>query len=82
MPKSGRSLDDLAYWTGRELENWTLFISVPILYKILPDNYLKHWALLVQDCHLLLSTKISKEMLDVADQLITDFVKKNTVGTD
>lgn len=72
--KSLRKIGKRARFTAREWENWTLFFSVPVLMNILNNNLLKHWALNVQASHLLLQVEITETMLQVADQLLIEFV--------
>jgi hypothetical protein len=70
-----RLLEIVPHWSAREFENWMLFYSIPVLNNVLPDRYLKHWVLFVQGMHLLLSEKITEEDLNIAEMLITNFVK-------
>lgn len=71
--KAVRGIDDFAHWTGRELENWGLFLSVPLLIDILPQRYLHHWALYVHGIHLLLSDDLPLDAVDVAESLLENF---------
>lgn len=54
----------------------TLYYSLPILQLILTDRALKHWALLVESLHILLSTDISSEMLTHTHQMLKKFVEE------
>ncbi|KAJ1519167.1 hypothetical protein ONE63_011223 [Megalurothrips usitatus] len=71
--KSIRKLDDLAYWTGRELDNWAMYLSIPILNGILPPRFLKHWALYVQANFILLNTELPVDAIDIAEELLEQF---------
>lgn len=71
--RCARELDDFADWKGREFENFVLYHSVPILAKILPANYLKHWCLFVQAMHLLLQDEVTEANLTQASILLRDF---------
>lgn len=71
--KNVRDLKDLAYWTGRELENFGLFISIPVMYTILPKKYVIHWALYVQAIYILLNTEIPLPAVQIASDLIEEF---------
>ena len=73
--KYPRSLFDLAMWKSRDWENWSLFLSLAALLGILPDRYLKHWALFVEGMHLLHSTLITPADVDLSAQLLAEFLK-------
>ena len=50
-----RSLFERAYWKASEYRAWLLYYSLPILIKILPGDYVHHYALLRFTHHLLLA---------------------------
>ena len=50
------------------------FFSLPCLIGILPDNFLRHWLLLVHSLALLLSESISETDLVNADLMLKKFV--------
>lgn len=70
-----RLITDKSYWNSRELENWVLFYSLPIL-RALPRfcPYVKHWASFVEAMHILLESSISAEDVRRARDLLQDFV--------
>lgn len=76
LRKNVRSLNVLAYWTGRELENWAFFLSIPILAGTLPNIFLKHWALYVQGTYIFLRSEVNLEAIDLAEELIEQFCSK------
>ncbi|EEC15543.1 hypothetical protein IscW_ISCW024707, partial [Ixodes scapularis] len=54
-----RSLKDRKFWKAKELENWILYYSIPVMDSILGDCYLRHWAQLVESLHVMLEKEIS-----------------------
>lgn len=48
-----RSLKDRKFWKAKELENWILYYSIPVIDSILGDCYLRHWAHLVEFLHVM-----------------------------
>ncbi|XP_046404345.1 uncharacterized protein LOC124169703 [Ischnura elegans] len=61
---------------ARELENWLLFYSVPVLSGILPGEILKHWKLLVSAMHLLLQDSVPVDTIHEDELLLIEFVCK------
>ncbi|XP_046405027.1 uncharacterized protein LOC124170349 [Ischnura elegans] len=61
---------------ARELENFFLFYSVPVLNGVLSAPYFHHWKLLVSACNLLLQDVVTDEDIDTADLLLLEFVCK------
>ena len=53
LTRAPRSLLHRRFWKGSEWRSWIIFLSIPCLIGILPDNYLKHWLLLVQSLAIL-----------------------------
>lgn len=74
--KAVRSLSEYAFWTGRELENWALYLSVPVLTDILSPRYLKHWAMYVQANYILLQSKLNLSAIKIAEDLLKQFRSK------
>ncbi|KAK3917318.1 Halomucin [Frankliniella fusca] len=74
--KNIRDLNNLAFWTGRENENFGLFLSVPVLVDILPSRFLKHWALYVQVNYILLCTEIPIDVLPIVEAIVDEFVSQ------
>lgn len=71
-----RTLSEKKFWNARELENWLLLYSVPVLSGILKAKYLNHWKLLVQAVYLLLQTKLTAEDCRNAHILLSHFIVK------
>ncbi|CAN8023538.1 unnamed protein product [Ixodes persulcatus] len=69
-----RSLCERSYWKANEWRNWLLYYSVPCLENLLPHRYWKHWCLLAEAIWILLSTRISQEMISHAESLLKRFV--------
>ena len=76
LRKSLRDLSHLAYFTGRELENFALFFSIPLLMEILPTRFLMHWALYVQVNYVLLLSELAIAAMDTVESLGGEFCKK------
>jgi len=76
LRKGVRSLTQVSYWTGRELENWCLFLSLSVLPDFLPEQYIRHWALYVQGIYLLLNTEIHEDVVNLAEELLETFCLK------
>lgn len=75
-----RSLNDRHYWKAKEWENWLLNYSLPLLAQVPGfQNYLKHWALLVEAMHLLLKERISMVELRRAHGVLKQFVVQNNI---
>ncbi|XP_043461949.1 uncharacterized protein LOC122498329 [Leptopilina heterotoma] len=74
-----RSFTEKEFWKAREWENWTLFFSIPILQKLLPKNIILHWALLVEAVYLLMKEEITNFEVDLADQLLHQFVSETEI---
>ena len=75
LVRLSRSIEDRKFWKSKEWENWVLYYSLPTLAEI-PNfqNYLSHWALLVEAFHILLKKCITFLELERADQLLKRFV--------
>lgn len=71
-----RPISDLPHFKSRELENFVLYFLVPVLSKILPDKYLRHFILYVQGIYLLMKDVVLEEDLDASDTLLDSFVKR------
>ena len=67
----------LSVLTGSELQEWTLYFSLPVLKDTLPLVYIQHWALFVGALHILGADSISLADLCITDDLLqesfTDF---------
>ena len=62
-----------AYWKASEYKVWLLYYSLPILTKILPPDYVHHFALLVTAMHILLGIRITSEDIRAADEMLVLF---------
>ncbi|KAJ1519037.1 hypothetical protein ONE63_011280 [Megalurothrips usitatus] len=74
LRRLARELDEKPRWKAREFENWLLFYCAVVLKGILPNKYIDIWLLLAQAVHILSSTKISHDHLNIADALIKKFL--------
>lgn len=74
--RSVRGIDEWAKWKGRELENFILYHSVPILEELLPRRYLNHWLLFVQAMHFLLQEEFTEDHISQACNLLREFGTK------
>lgn len=72
--RAPRSIDKLRnFWKASELRNWLLFYSLPLLIGLLPPLYLHHLALLVCAMHILLQTKLTRNKIQAAEEMLADF---------
>lgn len=80
IDRLSRSLVDRKFWNSRDWENCMLYYSIPILNKV-PGfkKYAEHWALLVEATRILISPKITKRQLILANKKIADFIKKTQI---
>lgn len=65
-----------SYWKASECRSWLLFCSIPVMYDILPTEYLVHHMLLVEAIYILLSSSITPLMLDKAKRMINHYCFK------
>lgn len=65
-----RSLAERAYWKASEWRHWLLFYCLPCTTGILPMQFWKHLALLVEATHMLLSTELNPALLRRAGMVI------------
>ncbi|XP_037525297.1 uncharacterized protein LOC119402235 [Rhipicephalus sanguineus] len=68
-----RPTEERKWWKAKELENWLLCYSVPVLHGILDKAYLQHWACLVEALHIMLQHTISPAELAIAEELFLEF---------
>lgn len=64
------------YWKASELRAWLLFYCIPVLFELLPIDYLHHLNLLVKAIHILLGTQISSSDLSAAAAMLNIFYNK------
>ncbi|XP_046396470.1 uncharacterized protein LOC124163543 isoform X1 [Ischnura elegans] len=68
------TLRNRKFMKARELENWLLFYSIPILQGKLPERFLNHWSLLVNAIVTLLKDKVTDDEIDGAEETLSKFV--------
>lgn len=56
-----------------------IIFSIPILQKLLPKNIILHWAFLVEAVNLLMKEEITNFEVDLADQLLHQFVSETEI---
>lgn len=76
VKRLSRNISDHKYWKASELKIWLLYYSLPILNDILPEPYLSHHKLLVLAIYLLSQKSVSKDMVDLADRALKEYVSK------
>lgn len=75
--RPARDTEEFADYQARDHQNFNLFFGVPLLLEIENrgfQKYVKHWALFVQGCHLLLQKEIIRENINLAHTLMTRFI--------
>ncbi len=72
--RSPRSLEKSGkYWKASELRAWLLYYCIPILFDLLPTDYILHLSLLVKAMHIFLGSEISSNDLSVAQRMCIVF---------
>ncbi|KAJ1523185.1 hypothetical protein ONE63_001074 [Megalurothrips usitatus] len=71
--KGARPISDVGNWTGRDYENFFLYLSVVVLTDVLPRRYLQHWSLFVQGMHFLLQAEVTEYYLLEGGRLLKEF---------
>ncbi|KAF4525755.1 hypothetical protein B566_EDAN002016 [Ephemera danica] len=61
---------------SKELENFLLYFSVPVLQGYLPDQYFKHWKLLVEGVSIFLQDVITPTEINTAELSLLEYVCK------
>lgn len=74
--RAARDFEDWADWKGKELDNFISFHSVPLIEKLLPLPYVKHWVMFVQAMHFLLQEQVTLNNLEQAHVLLREFGRK------
>ena len=64
------------YWKTSEYRAWPLFYSIPVMFNVLPQDYLAHHMLLVEAIYLLSKTTIYPAELSKAELLIQHYCLK------
>lgn len=65
-----RNTKERKCWKAKELENWPLCYSVPVLHGILDKAYMQHWACLIKALHIMLQRAISPAKLATVEELL------------
>ena len=68
-----------AYFKASELQAWLLYYSIPCLIDILPQQYLEHFACLVEGIYILLGDDITPDLLALAKEMLFNFYKNHQV---
>ena len=77
ITRTPRSIEQhRSYWKASEYCNWLLFYSLPVMFCILPMEYLAHHMLLVEAIHTLLKSSITSSQLDKAEKLLQHYCFK------
>ena len=77
ISRTPRSIQEhRAYWKASEYRSWLLFYSVPVMFNILPKEYLAHHMLLVEAIYLLLQDSIAPADISKAEKLIQHYCFK------
>lgn len=76
IPRVPRSVKIAQRWKAAECRSWLLFYSGPVLYKILPAKFLKHWLLLATAVFYFLKDNITDNDMAMATSKIATFVKE------
>lgn len=63
-------------FTADQFKSWTLYYSIPSLYRILENSHLECWRPFVLACHLLCQKSISEVDVNRADVLLTQFCQR------
>lgn len=74
--RAARDFESWADWKGKELDNFIIFHSVPLVEKLLPKPYVDHWVLLVQAMHYLLQEQVTENNLLQAHNLLREFERR------
>jgi Transposase family tnp2 len=77
ISRTYRSLErSFSDWKASEFRNFLLFYSAPSLKNILPDQYYKHWLLLVNYMRILTQKNISNADLELCRKLAIRFTQQ------
>ena len=61
--------------TASEFRNWLLFYAIPCVQGILRDEFLYHFALLVEGIYILLGDQITQSCLEKAKKMLLEFYR-------
>ena len=77
ITRTPRSIEQhRSYWKASEYRNWLLFYSLPVMFSILPMEYLAHHMLLVEAIHTLLKSSIISSQLNKTEKLLQHYCFK------
>lgn len=75
ISRTPRSITMYKLWKATEWRNWLLYYALPCLDGILPQRYMIHLEKLVKAVYILNSDSITEAQLDIAENLLTVFVR-------
>lgn len=73
--RNPRTIKDRHNWKANEWRDWSLHFSVGVLYKILPDRFLRNYGQFISSLIMLCSKKVGKVEIDSSSKLIENFRK-------
>lgn len=73
ISRGPRSLSERSDYRGHEWFSWVVFYSIPVLFNIVSNVYLSHWALLVHGIVLLMQNSVSKADVVYAGRYLRQF---------
>ena len=73
IPRMPRSIDHISFYKASEYHSWMLYYSLPILSHFLNPEFVHHLSLLVTAMHILLSNKIKRDELAIAENMLLTF---------
>jgi len=76
LTRTPRVLEDMKLYKASEWKNMLLYYSLPCLQDLLPNNYFKHWSLLVFSMHKFLADRITEKDFKDAEKALRKFVFK------
>lgn len=73
MPKS---TNDLIHWKASEMKNFFYYYFIPVFEGIMKIEYFNHCLLLITAIYYLSSDRVTRIMIDQADDLLNKFVRE------
>lgn len=71
--RSPRSVSSFKQWKASEFRAWLLYYCLPVLYDLLPSDYIYHLSLLVSAIHILLSDTVQINDVEIAQKQLNLF---------
>ncbi|XP_064467816.1 uncharacterized protein LOC135385485 [Ornithodoros turicata] len=71
-----RGVSEKALWKATEWKYWLLYYALPCLQGVLPDRFLRHFALLSHSTYLLLKKTVTERDIAQASKLLKTFVQQ------